>query len=64
MPDAGYYAELLNSDAASYGGSNAGNQGGLTAEPSPAHGRPYSLNLTLPPLGAVILKRQPPGATS
>ena len=61
VPEAGYYAELLNSDAEVYGGSNAGNQGGLTAEPTPAHGRPYSLNLTVPPLGAVILKRQPPG---
>jgi 1,4-alpha-glucan branching enzyme len=57
VPEAGYYAELLNSDADVYGGSNAGNQGGLTAEPTPAHGRPYSLNLTVPPLGAVILKR-------
>jgi len=59
VPEPGYYAELLNSDADYYGGSNAGNQGGLTAEPTPAHGRPYSLNLTVPPLGAVILKRQP-----
>jgi 1,4-alpha-glucan branching enzyme len=59
VPEAGYYAELLNSDADVYGGSNAGNQGGLTAEATPAHGRSYSLNLTVPPLGAVILKRQP-----
>ena len=60
VPEDGYYAELLNSDADVYGGSNAGNQGGLTAEPTPAHGRLHSLNLTVPPLGAVILKRQPP----
>ena len=57
VPDAGYYAELLNSDADVYAGSNAGNQGGVNAEAIPAHGRPHSLNLTLPPLGAVILKR-------
>jgi 1,4-alpha-glucan branching enzyme len=57
VPAAGYYAELLNSDADIYAGTNAGNQGGLTAEDQPAHGRPYSLNLTVPPLGAVILKR-------
>jgi 1,4-alpha-glucan branching enzyme len=56
VPAAGYYVELLNSDAAVYGGSNAGNAGGLDAEAVPAHGRPYSLNLTLPPLGAVILR--------
>jgi 1,4-alpha-glucan branching enzyme len=57
VPDAGYYRELLNSDASLYGGSNVGNEGGLDADAIPAHGRPFSLNLTLPPLGAVILKR-------
>jgi 1,4-alpha-glucan branching enzyme len=56
VPEPGFYAELLNSDAAVYGGSNAGNQGGVEAEAIPTHGRPHSLNLTLPPLGAVILK--------
>ena len=56
VPAAGYYAELLNSDASIYAGSNVGNQGGLDADAIPAHGRPHSLNLTLPPLGAVILK--------
>ena len=48
MPDAGYYQELLNSDAWYYGGSNVGNQGGLATEEIAAHGRPCSLNLTLP----------------
>ena len=57
VPEAGYYAELLNSDAEYYGGSNAGNQGGVNTEDVASHGRPYSLNLTVPPLGAVILKR-------
>ena len=38
------------------GGSNAGNQGGVDSEAVAAHGRPHSLMLTLPPLGAVILK--------
>jgi 1,4-alpha-glucan branching enzyme len=59
VPEAGYYAELLNSDAEYYGGSNAGNQGGLHTEDIASHGRPYSLNLTVPPLGAVILKLTP-----
>ena len=57
VPEAGYYAELLNSDAEYYGGSNAGNQGGVNTEDVASHARPYSLNLTVPPLGAVILKR-------
>lgn len=53
----GYWQELLNSDAALYGGSGVGNLGGLHAEPEPSHGRPHSLNLTLPPLGSLIFKR-------
>jgi 1,4-alpha-glucan branching enzyme len=36
-----------------------GNSGGLEAEAAPMHGRPYSLNLTLPPLAAVFLARPP-----
>ncbi len=57
VPAAGYYAELLNSDAAAYGGSNAGNDGGRTTEDVAAHGHAQSLSLTLPPLGALFLKK-------
>jgi len=49
-PVQGRYEEILNTDAAIYGGSNLGNGGGLEAEAVPHHGRPFSLNLTLPPL--------------
>jgi 1,4-alpha-glucan branching enzyme len=56
--DPGWYREILNSDSASYGGSNAGNGGGVNAEAIPCHGRPYSLSLTLPPLGVLFLDRQ------
>jgi 1,4-alpha-glucan branching enzyme len=56
VPEAGWYRELLNSDAELYGGSNVGNAGGLAAEPVPAHHLPYSLSLTVPPLGCVLLK--------
>jgi 1,4-alpha-glucan branching enzyme len=56
VPEPGFYKEILNSDASLYGGSNAGNMGGARAEPIPAHGRPYSISLTLPPLGGVMLK--------
>jgi 1,4-alpha-glucan branching enzyme len=48
----------LNSDAAVYGGSNVGNGGGLSTEAVPAHGHQTSLNLTVPPLGGLILKRR------
>jgi 1,4-alpha-glucan branching enzyme len=50
------WKEMLNSDAPLYGGSGQGNLGGLVAAPLPSHGRPYSLNLTLPPLSAVIFR--------
>jgi 1,4-alpha-glucan branching enzyme len=55
----GVWEECLNSDAEIYGGSGAGNLGRLETEPTGAHGRNYSLNLTLPPLGILLLKRQP-----
>jgi len=55
-PESGYYKELIDSDAACYGGSNMGLQGGAHAEPVPWHGRPCSLSLTLPPLAMLILK--------
>jgi 1,4-alpha-glucan branching enzyme len=58
VPEGGFYQELLNSDAAAYGGSNVGNAGGLDAEARPHHGRPYTLHLTVPPLGGLILKRR------
>jgi 1,4-alpha-glucan branching enzyme len=56
VPEAGLYRELLNSDAAIYGGSNMGNAGMVQASPEPAHGRPASVRLTLPPLGCLFLK--------
>jgi 1,4-alpha-glucan branching enzyme len=56
VPTGGLWQELLNSDAAHYGGSGMGNLGRVRAAKLSAHGRPYSLGLTLPPLGAVFLK--------
>ena len=58
VPEPGYYSEVLNTDAAAYGGSNVGNWGGQHTESIPAHGHGQSLNLTLPPLGALMLKRR------
>jgi 1,4-alpha-glucan branching enzyme len=56
VPQAGFWRELLNSDAAEYGGSGQGNMGGVEAAPIPLHGRLYSLTLTLPPLATVFFK--------
>ena len=50
------WREILNSDAPLYGGSGQGNIGGVAASPLPIHGRPDSLNLTLPPLGVVVFQ--------
>ena len=58
VPEAGFYQELVNTDAAAYGGSNVGNGGGVAAESTAKHGHAFSLGLTLPPLGALILKRR------
>ena len=57
VPKAGYYRELLNSDASAYGGSNLGNRGGLQASDVPSHDMPHSLTITLPPLSVLFLKR-------
>jgi 1,4-alpha-glucan branching enzyme len=57
VPTDGYWKELLNSDASEYGGSGMGNMGGAEALSVSTHGRPYSLRLTLPPLGAVFLRK-------
>lgn len=56
VPIKNTWEESLNSDAIIYGGSGIGNLGKLEAEDFPMHGRPYSLNMTLPPLSAIIFK--------
>jgi 1,4-alpha-glucan branching enzyme len=57
VPAPGFYLEILNSDAAVYGGSNVGNGGGVASEPIAAHGFDQSLRLTVPPLGCLYLKK-------
>jgi 1,4-alpha-glucan branching enzyme len=56
VPRGGFWREVLNSDADLYGGSGVGNLGGLAAEETPCHGRPYSLTITVPPLGIVVFR--------
>ncbi len=50
------YKEILNSDSEIYGGSNAGNCGGLHAEDIPCNGRAYSMALRVPPLAMLVFK--------
>ncbi|MCX5895249.1 MAG: 1,4-alpha-glucan branching protein GlgB [Proteobacteria bacterium] len=56
VPVPAFYRERLNSDSADYWGSNMGNCGGVHAEQIPWHGRPHSINVTLPPLSTVMFK--------
>ncbi len=59
VPQGGYWSEILNSDAKDYGGSGLDNLGRVEAVPHPAHGRDFSLSLTLPPLSVLFLKQDP-----
>jgi 1,4-alpha-glucan branching enzyme len=56
LPEAGEWEELLNTDAVQFGGSGVGNMGAVTATNVPWSGRPASVELSLPPLGALWLK--------
>ena len=57
LPEGGHWDEILNTDAAVYGGMNRGNLGGVTAEAVEWHGRAQSAVVTLPPLSAIWLKQ-------
>jgi 1,4-alpha-glucan branching enzyme len=58
VPVDGFWEELLNSDAALYGGSGQGNFGGVEASPVAAGGLGYSLVVTLPPLAIVAFRKK------
>jgi 1,4-alpha-glucan branching enzyme len=56
LPHAGAWHEVLNTDAAAYGGSGVHNQGPIMAQERPWHGQPASASLRIPPLGALWLR--------
>jgi 1,4-alpha-glucan branching enzyme len=58
VPAGGTWREILNSDAREYGGSGLGNFGAVEAAARPAHGRPFSVSLTLPPLATLVLRHE------
>lgn len=58
VPEEGWYRAVLNSDDLRYGGSGIGHWENLETAPIQYQGRPASLVLTLPPLGALILERE------
>lgn len=57
VPAAGVWSERLNTDSQRYGGGNIGNGGRVQSEPG-AEGRPHTLDLVLPPLGAILLRHE------
>ena len=60
VPLGGRWDEVLNGDAPAYGGSGLGNMGGVESEPVACHGHAHSIQVTLPPLAALVLR---PGAS-
>jgi 1,4-alpha-glucan branching enzyme len=61
-PRGGRWELLLDSDARDFGGSGvSGLHGHVEAEEVPFHGFPHSFRLTLPPLGALVLRAAPHG---
>jgi 1,4-alpha-glucan branching enzyme len=58
VPTQGYWAEILNTDAAVYGGDNRGNMGGCMAQEVPSDGHQQSVELVLPPLSVIVLQQK------
>jgi 1,4-alpha-glucan branching enzyme len=57
VPGEGWYEEVVNTDAETYGGGNIGNYGGMHADAIPWQGRSHSISVVLPPLAVVAFKR-------
>jgi 1,4-alpha-glucan branching enzyme len=56
VPRGGRWHEVLNSDSASYGGSDMGNGGSVDTTQVASHGEQQSLELLLPPLATLLLR--------
>jgi 1,4-alpha-glucan branching enzyme len=54
---AGRWIEIFNTDSQLWGGGNIGNAGEVWTNDIPSHGRYCSIDLNVPPLGAVYLKK-------
>jgi 1,4-alpha-glucan branching enzyme len=58
VPEAGFYREIMNTDAEKYAGTNMGNLGGVHAEATPWNNHPYSINMRMPALAVIYFKFQ------
>ena len=59
VPASGRYERVLSSDDLEWGGSGFGAIAGIDTEPAPFHGYQQSIELTLPPLGALLFTPAP-----
>ena len=57
VPAEGVYEEIFNSDAPKYGGVGFVNMGELEALPAALDNSSHAINITVPPLSAVIFRR-------
>ena len=55
VPHPGTYRVVIDTDAAKYGGSGISRTESLVAQATPSHGMPFSIVLSLPPLGVTWL---------
>ena len=59
LPKAGFWREILNTDAGGYGGANIGNGGGVQAQHAPLAGFSASATITVPPLATLYFRAEP-----
>jgi 1,4-alpha-glucan branching enzyme len=57
VPEPGIYQEVMNSDSAYYAGSNVSNGVQIKSDPEPRMNHQQSVQLTLPPLAGIVLKK-------
>jgi 1,4-alpha-glucan branching enzyme len=60
FPAAGDWWEVLNGDAAAYGGRSHGNAGRVSAGGPPLHGFPASARIVIPRMGVLVFSRTAP----
>jgi 1,4-alpha-glucan branching enzyme len=58
LPRSGKWFEVLNTDAAIYGGSNTGNFGSVMSDDQDMHNQSYSAEFTLPPMSIIAFKSE------
>jgi len=56
VPQIGHWAEIMNTDAAVYGGGNRGNLGGVDALAQAHQGQPAHIRITIPPLSTLVFR--------